>query len=370
MANTTTTPNMGLVIPIAGMQLGPTYALNVNAALEKVDGHNHSSGSGRKVPTAGLNINAPLNFNAFWPYNLFQATFASNSAASSTPSSVSSVTTSGANGDLYWTDGMGNRIRLTAGGSPVGTPGSITGMNPPAAVVYNSGFGRFTFYSNLGTPQAASLAALAIAFSANGAGPQATLTGPASLSAGAYTLKLPAGLPGSEVPLFVGSTGVTQARAIAVGDLPTAQLAPVANKVVETNSDGFVDNALLALDSASGPAGLDANTRLTPGRIVRGRVSCGGTIAWNALGFSVAYGGGGTQIVVTFTDTPSGMANSQYAPFVTCIDPGLIIGNSPVFVITPAIQASMTITAYDPANPGVALTLQGSGAQIAIGAIA
>ena len=59
------TPLMGLDLPTPTVTLGPAWATQLNAALEVVDAHDHSTGKGTKVPTGGLNINADLDFNTF-----------------------------------------------------------------------------------------------------------------------------------------------------------------------------------------------------------------------------------------------------------------------------------------------------------------
>lgn len=55
------TPNMSLDLPTVSATLGPTWASLLNAALELVDAHDHTSGKGPKVTPAGILINATLN---------------------------------------------------------------------------------------------------------------------------------------------------------------------------------------------------------------------------------------------------------------------------------------------------------------------
>jgi hypothetical protein len=49
---------MTISLPTVGVTAGPTYASLVNAAFETVDAHDHTTGKGVQVPTAGININA------------------------------------------------------------------------------------------------------------------------------------------------------------------------------------------------------------------------------------------------------------------------------------------------------------------------
>ena len=63
MAETTTTTNMGLVLPTPGQRLGPTWASDLNAALTLVDSHDHTSGKGVTLGVASFTIDADVNYN-------------------------------------------------------------------------------------------------------------------------------------------------------------------------------------------------------------------------------------------------------------------------------------------------------------------
>ena len=80
MASTTF---MNLSLPTVSVTLGPTWATQVNTAFETIDSHDHSSGKGTKVPSAGLNINANVDFNENAIQNL---QFASYEQRTSSPS--------------------------------------------------------------------------------------------------------------------------------------------------------------------------------------------------------------------------------------------------------------------------------------------
>lgn len=114
---------MNLILPVPTVTLGPEYAVQNTTAFETVDAHDHSSGKGVKIPVAGLNINAALNFNGNKPYSLLSAQFNSQVAALSGASNANSVHS--VNGDLYWTNGSGIAVQLTSGAAPVTTPGAV-----------------------------------------------------------------------------------------------------------------------------------------------------------------------------------------------------------------------------------------------------
>lgn len=123
MALTTQTNFLNLILPVPTEQLGPTWATQLNAALEVVDSHDHSSGKGVKVPTAGLNINADLDFNESGALNLKLVSFDDQITSPTGSNFASSVSTF--NGDLYYTNSSGVAIQLTAGGGVVPNPGSV-----------------------------------------------------------------------------------------------------------------------------------------------------------------------------------------------------------------------------------------------------
>ena len=54
---------LNLTLPTVTVTLGPTWATQINAAFEVIDEHDHTSGKGVQIPTAGLNINDDLDFN-------------------------------------------------------------------------------------------------------------------------------------------------------------------------------------------------------------------------------------------------------------------------------------------------------------------
>lgn len=104
-----TTPNMLLDLPVVSTTLGPQWATLLNAALLLIDGHDHSTGKGPKVTSAGLNINIDLEFNGNNATEVKGVVF-----SGSLPGVNLSIGTDGTN--LYFKDGSGNVIQLTTGG--------------------------------------------------------------------------------------------------------------------------------------------------------------------------------------------------------------------------------------------------------------
>jgi hypothetical protein len=113
---------LNLDLPTVSVTLGPTWATQVNAAFETIDSHDHTSGKGVQVPTAGLNINADLDFNEFALQN---ASYVSMEQRTTSPSgSTFAASVSVFNGDLYYTNTSGVAVQVTSGGGIVSNPGS------------------------------------------------------------------------------------------------------------------------------------------------------------------------------------------------------------------------------------------------------
>lgn len=145
-----TSPAMSLPIPVVGSEAGPQYATDVNNCLGIVDQHNHSPGNGNPINPSGMNINADLSFNG---NNLILARSLRLQPQLTTLAGASDIGCLYEAGvDLYYNDGSGNQVRITQSGALAGTPGSISGLVPPASVSYSSGTQTFIFQSNTNTP--------------------------------------------------------------------------------------------------------------------------------------------------------------------------------------------------------------------------
>lgn len=140
--STSNTPNMNLILPGVASEPGPDYAQEINNDLQTLDAHDHSPGKGTTVPTSGLNINATLTFNNNFATGLAGLTLV---AQGSTPVN-STVYRSGV--DLYFVDGLGHNIPITANGSVAGATGNIANLASPASATYVSVSSTFVWQSN------------------------------------------------------------------------------------------------------------------------------------------------------------------------------------------------------------------------------
>lgn len=204
MPTTIPSTNMGMPIPVVGVELGPAWASDLNASLGIVDTHDHSTGKGTPVITAGININADLGFNSFNALSLRAARFTAQGSPLSLPADKNEIYVAGV--DLYYNDGNGNQVRITAGGAISASPGNIAGLVAPASAVYSAGSGKFTWQKNVDIAANMDMGSIIIReqiVSANGI----TISSPASLVAN-YTLTLPAALPSSgSQALYVDTSG-------------------------------------------------------------------------------------------------------------------------------------------------------------------
>ena len=129
MAQTTTTTNMTLVLPTPGQRLGPTWASDINTAMNLIDAHDHTSGKGVTLGVSSFTIDADVNYNN--SYALLNANYLSLDETA-TPGTdfpeatyPSIVFSGGANGELYYNDGNNNQIPITSGGV-LNVPASAT----------------------------------------------------------------------------------------------------------------------------------------------------------------------------------------------------------------------------------------------------
>ncbi len=219
MANTTISPNMNLPIPTVSQDPGPDWANNIDACLFGIDSHNHANGQGVPISPSGMDINADLPFNG---NNLTTARSIQFTAQGSPLVDLDSVYVSGV--DLYYTDGSGNQVRITQGGSVTGSTGTITGL-PSGTASASFAAGTFTFQSATNTP--ATMAVGPLVIGAQIASPKTVTLGASASQPANYNMTLPLALPGSTSIFDVDSAGnmgyasTTGSGNVVLSDSPT-----------------------------------------------------------------------------------------------------------------------------------------------------
>ena len=112
---TTTTSNMGLVLPDVGVTSGTQWASLLNAAQQVIDSHDHSTGKGVKITPSGMNISSDLSFGSNNATTLRSVRF--NNQSSFTPTANDLACFYVLNNEIYYRDGVGNTIQITSAGS-------------------------------------------------------------------------------------------------------------------------------------------------------------------------------------------------------------------------------------------------------------
>lgn len=114
---------MNLELPTVSTTLGPEWAIELNAAFETVDSHDHSSGKGTPVTPAGMNINVDLDFDGNRASFLKSTKYNDQLSTLIGVDNVNSVFTY--LGNLYYTNNSGIAVQITSGGSVVTTPSTV-----------------------------------------------------------------------------------------------------------------------------------------------------------------------------------------------------------------------------------------------------
>lgn len=303
MAEFILSPSMSLPIPVVSVAPGPDYAQFIDNCLTIVDGHTHAFGSGVPVTPAGLNISTDLSMQL---NNLTAVRTVRFSPQLSPISAVSPdlgiLYESGV--DLWYNDGLGNQVRITASGGVAGSPGSISNLTSPASASYSAGSQTFIWQSNVNTAANMDMGSIILRdISASSFG--VTISPPIAL-ANDYSLTLPAALPGSTSFLTVDNSGNIGASISAVNPfISTNNIQDGAVTLAKTAAPNMVispsSGALLITAIANV---LSATITLT-GRPVMISFQADGTTT-----FSNIFVNQGVLMFITRTGTPS--ANIGY----------------------------------------------------------
>jgi len=302
----TNSPNMMLPIPSVGNTSGPAWASDINASFGLVDSHDHSPGKGVQIQPNGLNISSDLSINdnnlTFVRALRFDV---QASAIAASGSDLAELFSAGTNGDLYYNDGAGNQIRLTASGAINFTPTTIPGLSAPASLTYSSTSKTFTFDSN--TSVTADISVSSVNLSPMTASSNAVTIAPPSTVASAFTLTLPSATPGALLPLVSDTSGNLSFQLLSGDQINSGSItgAQIANNVVLNGTSVTAGNKQIVVSQANlSGSGL---------AIMRGVVSADGSIA-SGEGFTVTYVSTGVYAISyteAFLDLPAVVATSS-----------------------------------------------------------
>ena len=319
------TPNMNMTLPTPTVTPGPQYAIENNQAFTVVDGHNHTSGQGVPIPSAALNINGDLPFQNFNATALRSTRYISQGSPLGTPTDLNCIYVVG--GEMYYNDGVGNQIQLTAGGAlNAASIGGIGGdyTTSTASVFYTSLSNTFTFWQNNNINATIDVGDIIIRpelVSAFGIRLRAN-----PLLAADYTLVLPLALPAAQSFMTLDAAGNIAAPWTVDG----TTIKIIANQLVATDTDGTRD--------------FEANGRYRVGTFIdnlfvfkKASTILGHTFSNGTTGTS-----GTTELDLKLTATPGGTYASIYS-------------------VTPKINATTAITSITRVGSTATVTLNNHG---------
>lgn len=308
------TPNMGMTLPTPDVTAGPEWATELNTALDQIDAHDHTSGKGVQVPSNGLNLNADLPFVSNNATQLRSVRFNPQSAALALTTDIGCAYVSGV--DLWYNDGNGIQIQLTAGGAlnaaSIGGIGGDYTTSPGVSLAYSSATKTFTFIQATNRSAAIDCGNVTIhdqgATSTNGI----TIKSPSGVSA-AYALTLPSALPSSHVQLVtIDTTG-----AVATSDVVDNSTLQLSSGVMSIKANGvgtaqLANAAVTATQIASGAVGTTqlasaavtatqlASNAVTTAKILDANVTTSKIADANVTSAKIAAGAvGPSQVAIT-----------------------------------------------------------------------
>jgi hypothetical protein len=159
---TTTTPNMGMILPIVLSELGPAWASELIAALTaRVDAHDHTAGKGVTLQTSSMTVNADFPFVSFNATQLRSARFTQQASVLVLGADVGCLYD--VLGNLFWNNAAGTAVQLTNGAavnsaSPLTAPVVGTGRTVTTTYTVDSGGADYElFVDTSGAPFVISL---------------------------------------------------------------------------------------------------------------------------------------------------------------------------------------------------------------------
>jgi len=212
-----TTPYMLLTLP-TDHNSSNLWGSMVNTALGTVDAHDHSPDKGKRVPSAGIGINADLTFASWAITNALAVDFVAAATLAVAGYGGALFMSDGSGGlsanDLYWRTVAGVNVKVTAGTSlnVAGFAGGIGGDYSAvgAQLNYDDSLKRYNFLEGTGDANGwARLHAGELRLSEfnTAEGAYVGQIAPAAL-AGTYTMTWPTALPAATHVLQIDNTGL------------------------------------------------------------------------------------------------------------------------------------------------------------------
>lgn len=239
----TVSPNMNLILSTVNVDSGLSWEQNLNSSLTLVDAHNHAPGNGVQIEPGGLNINSNLSFQSNSAIDLTSTVY---TAVGSLPTLLAVYVIGN---ELYYNDGAGNVVKLTAGGVVNATSSGISSGTATAS--FNAGV--LVVNSAANTPANVQMGS-ALLGNNTALSKFLTLSPPAAMAAN-FTLTLPT-IPGStsfmtmDASGNMGTASSVSGSQIAAGSLTGSQLA---NQTITSTQ---IANATITTTQLSATAGI------------------------------------------------------------------------------------------------------------------
>lgn len=203
--------SMGLVLPTEDASAGVWDTL-INAAFDDVEEHDHTSSKGVLVPTAGLSIDANLDWQDKAITNMEALRFSGSVATTGEAEALTKGLHVYSNNELYWVTSGGTRVKLTDGNAlNIALVGGITGdySSTDADCEYDDSTKSYEFKQDETPDHWANLkcADVVLYEEASGITSGVTLKSPGSLAA-AYDVTFPTALPAATSLVTMTSAGV------------------------------------------------------------------------------------------------------------------------------------------------------------------
>lgn len=239
----TTLPNLNLTLPTRGAPGSGLWGDTEDNNLTLLDAHDHSSGKGVRIKTAGIAIDADLSFSSLYaPTALNRITFSSIAALSS---NNKSLFVSNADNELYWRSNAGANVKLTSGSSlnvaafTGGIGGDYTAVG--AAVAFDDANDRYTFKQQGGVWARMASGEVRILETGTSETVYVGQAAPAALAA-SYTMTWPTANPGATSVAQIDSTGQWSFTNTIVNDVTLA-----ANKSVIVSGSGLYKHGVVTV---------------------------------------------------------------------------------------------------------------------------
>lgn len=336
---------MLLTLPTVSVTEGPEYATENNAAFTTVDSHNHTSGQGIQIPTAGFNIDADVTFNSLNATSLRSSRYTAQLSPLALVTDIGCIYVSGV--DMWFNDGNGNQIQLTASGAlNAASIGGIGGdyATSTASVAYSNSTKAFKFLQDTNKSSILDTGTILLRRTDIVSSVATTIQANGSLTSG-FTITLPAALPGA--PSLV--------QMDASGNLSFSNTPPTLDSLTITN--GLTVGTTLAVTGT-----ITSSSTLTGKHLIGNSsapaIAIGAAAQGSGGSPAVAISGNDIAGFVTITTGHSGLTTSGIIATITF---NVAYGSAPKVILTPGSPITNNLYATPTRLPLVPVAGQTNG---------